>query len=54
MNAYINSQVVKIVIIVIKTISGSHQKIKNEGLGKDFSQELVYTHLSQELKLVKS
>lgn len=53
LNTHINSQTIKIVIIVIKKINETHRKIKNEGLGKAFFQDLVYLHLTQELKLVR-
>lgn len=33
---YTHKLTIKIVIIVIKKINESHQKIKNEGLGKAF------------------
>lgn len=41
LNTHITSQTIKIVIIVMKKINQSYQKIQNEGLGKAFSQELV-------------
>lgn len=44
LNTYINSQVIKIVVMVIKKINGGHQKIKERinSQGRPFSRTEVH------------